>query len=228
MVGNSCHSDQDVVVAGPSEKSPRIENRLLKILRTSLKEEINSEIKSILVESQKKVLRLLKRKTENVIEETEDDPENETRSFYTPTKSVRINSTHNNDPSTNRNNALCSFLFFQRNENWTENKRVLQRSLPHWLRFLRQNFAPLMFLTSFQHVSKHARAFLGQSWYQLDEVVINEDWKNKKSALIFLIFWSRFFLFGDVNIPWRGMQCYVISSDYLFERFLHHTVSWIV
>ena len=34
---------------------------------------------------------------------------------------------------------------------------------PHWLRTLRQNFARLVSLTAFQHVSKHATATLTQS-----------------------------------------------------------------
>ena len=36
-------------------------------------------------------------------------------------------------------------------------------ALSHWLRTLRQNFARLVFLIAFQHVSKHARAALIQS-----------------------------------------------------------------
>ena len=53
VVENSCPSDQDVSVTGPSEpKSHRIEGSFLENLRTSLKEEIISEIKNLLVESQ--------------------------------------------------------------------------------------------------------------------------------------------------------------------------------
>ena len=53
-VGNPCSLSQDDVVAGPSRsKSPRIENSLLESLGASLKEEITSEIKNLLVESQK-------------------------------------------------------------------------------------------------------------------------------------------------------------------------------
>ena len=102
---NSCHLDQDVVVAGPSiENSPRIWTSVLETLRTTLKVEITSEIKSLLVESQKEMSSLLKPKTGEIVRvETGIDPENETRSFYTPKKSVRINSTRNNDPSTSRN-----------------------------------------------------------------------------------------------------------------------------
>ena len=92
---NVCHSEQDAGIAGPSSaKSPRIENSLLESLRASLKEEIPSEIKNLLVESQKERLKLLKPETgENVRENLGEEPENETRSFNTPTKFVRINST---------------------------------------------------------------------------------------------------------------------------------------
>ena len=100
-----CQLDQDTSIAGPSRpKSPRIENSFLESLRASLKEENTSEIKSLLVESQREMLKLLKPKTgENVRENIEEETENETRNFCTPTKSVRINSTQNDDPSVSRN-----------------------------------------------------------------------------------------------------------------------------
>ena len=76
-------------------------------MRASLKEEVTSEIKSLLVESQREMLKLLKPKTgENVRENIEEETENETRNFYTPTKSVTINSTQNDDPSTSRNKGM--------------------------------------------------------------------------------------------------------------------------
>ena len=104
IVENTCHLDQDVSVAGPSRsKSPRIENSLLESLRTSLKMEITSEIKSLLVESQKEMLKLYKPKIgENVRENIEEETQNEVRSLYTPTKSLSINSTQN-DPNESRN-----------------------------------------------------------------------------------------------------------------------------
>ena len=104
VVGNPCSSNQDDEVAGPSKpKSPRIENSLLESLRASLKEEITSEIKNLLIESQKEMLKLLKPETRGIIREnTEEEVEEETRSFYTPTKSVRISSTQN-DPIACRN-----------------------------------------------------------------------------------------------------------------------------
>ena len=99
LVENSCPLDQDVVVAGSSKpKSPRVENSVLESLRVSLKKEITSEIKSLLKESQRVTLKLLRTETgENVRYSTIDETENETRSFHTPTKTVRINSTSNHD-----------------------------------------------------------------------------------------------------------------------------------
>ena len=74
-------------------------------MRTSLREEITSEIKAQLIESQKAMKKLLKPKTaESARDEDENDLENETSSFYTPTKSVRTSYTHNNDSCTLRNN----------------------------------------------------------------------------------------------------------------------------
>ena len=107
VVGNPCSLSQDDEVAGPSNpKSPRIENSLLESLRASLKEEITSEIKNLLVESQKEMLKLLKPETRgNIRENSEEEVEEETRNFYTPTKSVRISSIQN-DPSISRNSRL--------------------------------------------------------------------------------------------------------------------------
>ena len=105
VVEHSCALDQEVSVAGPSKpKSPRIEGSSLESLGASLKEEITSEIKNLLVESQREMLRLLKPETRiNVWDNAEEETENETRSFYTPTKSVRINFTQNNDTNVSRN-----------------------------------------------------------------------------------------------------------------------------
>ena len=83
---NVCQIDRDESIAGPCNgKSPRIENGFLKNLRASLKEEITSEIKNLLVKSQKDKLRLLKPETENLGDNADEELENETRSFYTPT-----------------------------------------------------------------------------------------------------------------------------------------------
>ena len=90
-----------------SAKSPIVEKSLLDSLRVSLKEEITSGIKNLLSDSPKEILRLLKPKTrENVREKVHEEPERETRKFYTSSKSVRTNSTHNDDPSTNRNTII--------------------------------------------------------------------------------------------------------------------------
>ena len=118
VMENPCSSNQDVEVTGPSRpKSPRIENSFLKNLRASLKEEITSEIKNLLMESQKEMLELLKPKTrENARDNFDEETENETRNFYTPTKSVRINSTQN-DPNVCRNtpfNVIGDYCKFNR------------------------------------------------------------------------------------------------------------------
>ena len=104
VVENPCFLEQDVGIAGPSKpKSPRIENSLLESLRASLKKEITSEIKNLLIESEKEMMKLLKPETKgNVRENVGEKVENETRSFYTPTRSVRINSTQN-DQNVSRN-----------------------------------------------------------------------------------------------------------------------------
>ena len=114
LVQNNCHLDQDASIAGPSRpKSPRIENSFLESLRSSLKEEIPSEIKSLLVESQREMLKLLKPKAGENVRENIEETENETRNFYTPTKSVRIFSTQNDDPSISRNTYYL--IFFKKN-----------------------------------------------------------------------------------------------------------------
>ena len=105
VMENSCPPDQDVDLARPSRpKSPRIEGSLLENIRASLKEVITSEIKNLLLESQREMLRLLKPETrENVKQNNGEETENETRSFCTPTKSVRTNSIQNNDTNVSRN-----------------------------------------------------------------------------------------------------------------------------
>ena len=61
------------------------------------------------------MLRLLKPKTGEIVRENVDEElENEIGSFNSPTKSVRINSTHNDDPSTSRNNGGASLLTVKR------------------------------------------------------------------------------------------------------------------
>ena len=110
-VRNPCSLNQDDEVAGPSRpKSPRIEKSLFESLRASLKKEITSEIENLLVESQKEMLKLLKPETRgNIRENTEEEVEEETRSFYTPTKSVRISSTQI-DPNIGRNTSYSSII----------------------------------------------------------------------------------------------------------------------
>ena len=102
---NSHPLDQNVELAGPSRsKSPRVEDSLLESRRSSLKEEITSEIRTLLLESQKEMLKLLRPETrENIRDHVSEKLESETRCFYTPTKTVRINSTQNEDHSIIRN-----------------------------------------------------------------------------------------------------------------------------
>ena len=110
IVGNPCPLEEDVDVAGPLRpKSPRVENSILESLRVSLKEEITSEIKNLLIESQKEMLKLLKPETREIVRENVgEEIQNGTRSFYTAKKIVRINSTLNNDQCSSRNNSLTS------------------------------------------------------------------------------------------------------------------------
>ena len=98
-------NQQDILIAGTSSaKSPRIENSVLEELRASLKDKISSERKVLLAESHKKLLKMLKHKpNESIRYKDENLPENESREFYNPTRSVRINSTSNDDADVNRN-----------------------------------------------------------------------------------------------------------------------------
>ena len=128
VVENPCCSNQDVGVSGPSRpKSPRIENSFLESLRASLREEITSEIKTLLAESQREMLKLLKPETRGSIREnTEEGVEEETRNFHTPTKSVRISSTQN-DSIACRNNQVLKYLQY----NLPSANVVLLTSLPY-------------------------------------------------------------------------------------------------
>ena len=68
---NSC----PLALLGPSKpKSPRVENSALESLRVSLKEEITSEIKNLLMVSQREMFKLLRSETgENVRNSTIDE-----------------------------------------------------------------------------------------------------------------------------------------------------------
>ena len=92
LVENVESRNQDVLIAGPSSaKFPRKENGVLERLRAFLKEAITSEIRSLLAESQKELLKPLKSKPNESVREQQDNPwENEPRDFYIPTESVRI------------------------------------------------------------------------------------------------------------------------------------------
>ena len=76
-----------------------MENSALESLRASIKKEITSKIKGLLIQSQKEVLKLLKPETkENENEEPKATSEVNPRNFHTVPKSVRINRVLNNDP----------------------------------------------------------------------------------------------------------------------------------
>ena len=61
----------------------------------------------MLIESQKQPFKLLKPKPgDNKSEENETTVESESRSFYTPTKSVTIGSVQNNDTNRSRNKSI--------------------------------------------------------------------------------------------------------------------------
>ena len=81
-------------------------------LKASLKDEIMSEIKGLLLELQRELLKLSEPKIGEYLKEEDDNTfEDEPRSFYTPTRSVRINSTQNNDPydpCTSRNTFMLA------------------------------------------------------------------------------------------------------------------------
>ena len=131
-VENSSLVEQDTSVVGPSKpKSPRVENSFLESLRASLKEEITSEINNLLAESQREMLKLLKPETrESVRINIDDETENETRSFYTPTKSVRITSTQNNDTNSSRNISHFVGLEKKRKRKVTTGVCVFLRKVP--------------------------------------------------------------------------------------------------
>ena len=87
--------DQNVMSTGPScPNSTGVENSELERLKPFLKEEITSEIKILLVESQKQLLRLLKAENKENPSEILDSTL-ETEEFHTSKKTVRIRGTQN-------------------------------------------------------------------------------------------------------------------------------------
>ena len=82
-VENVDPNERNVLIAGPSRpKSPRVEGNLLEKFRASLKEEINSEIKTLIIEFQKELMKLLKHESEeNSNKNVEISQGNETREF---------------------------------------------------------------------------------------------------------------------------------------------------
>ena len=95
------------MIAGSARpKSPWIKNSALVSSRASSRKDITSDIKELLMESQRELLKMLKSKTklgEN--EASEQVPERKPRSFYTPTRSVKMNSTQNKNPDPSRHHS---------------------------------------------------------------------------------------------------------------------------
>ena len=84
LVENANLGEQDDKVADLSNaKSLRIDKSIPENLRTYLKAEITSELKGLILELEKELLKLLKPKSGgNESEENEATPENESRNFY--------------------------------------------------------------------------------------------------------------------------------------------------
>ena len=128
---NTCPLDEEVDVVGPSNpKSSRVEKSALESLRVSLKQEITSEIKNLLMESQREMLKLLRSETgENVRNSTIDETENETRSFHTPTKTVGINSTSNHDSDTYVSRNMVTRVLTD-SKNYPKRPKIRSQSQP--------------------------------------------------------------------------------------------------
>ena len=96
------------MVAGPSKsESPSVEVTVLESLRVSLKEELTSEIKGLLLQSQRERSSLLKPKAmENPNKGNELNSRNESRTCQTPTKPLRINSPQACDSSQSCNKLI--------------------------------------------------------------------------------------------------------------------------
>ena len=89
-----------------------------------MKAAITSEIRSLHVESQRELLKLPKPKTGKKIGEgSETFLESESRSFYTPTKSVRIGNVQNNDTNLSRNRTLRGNVFYQKASQCREKRK---------------------------------------------------------------------------------------------------------
>ena len=147
---NSCLLNQNVELADPSRpKSPRVEKSFLESIRSSLKEEITSEIRALLLESQKEMLKLLRSETkENARDEASEELGNETRNLYTPTKTVRINSTQNEDHSIIRNSLVKNktthihILARTLNDCLARSYKIMDFSARQFARFLQDQLLP--------------------------------------------------------------------------------------
>ena len=88
----------------------------------------------------------------------------------------------------------------------------------HWLRTLRQNFARVVSLTAFQHVSKHAMLTLTQSCLQWYKVATEENKKKRKFCAVFFSFFGPVFLILETSsqqsVKTRAMLCNQVWKSY--------------
>ena len=97
VVENERPVGQDVLLESPFRaKTTWVENSSLESLKASLEAELTSEIKNLLAEYQKELLKFIEPKVGECINEDEETSlESEIRRLFTPTKSIRIKSTQN-------------------------------------------------------------------------------------------------------------------------------------
>ena len=104
--------------------------------------------------------------------------------------------------------------FLARSKEVNQGFHLIFKLLGCGLRTMRQNFARLVFLIAFQHVSKHDEVSVNQSCPQWDKVATKENRKNGNFAVnFFLNFWNRFLNFGDIKSRIRenrAMLCNVV------------------
>ena len=94
-----------------------------------------------------------------------------------------------------------------------------------WVRTLRQNFACVVSLLAFQHVSKHSN--VDTSGLKGPET---KNVKMENLQLFFLNFLSHFRDFGDITSIFREKAPNALQYclKILFKSLLYHTISWCV
>ena len=104
---------------------------------------MTSEIKGVLLESQRELFKLLRPKTrENINEDSADRLEDETRTFYTSTRSLRNISTQKTEPCTScentRYSSVFDFISFE-NQKFSEDDTVNENTIKRSSRPIRSN-----------------------------------------------------------------------------------------